>query len=267
MIEARFQDAGYSFKGCTIEQLNVKTGNNVTDTAAFAAILRVIQSFSVNCHADHLAMIRIEGSCWSSGLLKYAGLNLCDCLLPQDARVDFQLCMALPASNIERTRMENPFIREKDGVEAAASNTQSVTKIANIKGETVATTTHDPRRLEPYNMQLPYEDRRQNTTASEIDVETSLAGPSSATETNNNTNAVNATAGPGVKKDTREAPAADLHANQGGMQVPTEESSEVKDSGEQEQPKARGKGRHRNRHRKKTRAHKTHLGSIEEGDE
>ncbi len=99
MTVMRFQHSEDVDRSCKIEQLEVETGNILTNVAALVAMLRYIQSFCVRHHAKHLAMVPMQGSCWVSDLLKPTGFNRCDCEhLDKHDGVENQLCMALPTS-------------------------------------------------------------------------------------------------------------------------------------------------------------------------
>ena len=99
MTGTRSQDSKDVYRSCKIEQLEVETGDILTNMAALVAMLRHIQSFCVRHHAKHLAMVSMQGSRWVSDLLKPTGFNSCDCeRLNKHDGVENQLCMALPTS-------------------------------------------------------------------------------------------------------------------------------------------------------------------------
>lgn len=144
VTEMRFQHSDDNFKGCTIVRLDVTTGDTLTDMEAFAAIVRRIQAFCIGNHVEHLAMVEIKGSCWSSGLLKHAGLSLCDCeLLYKNVLIGFQLCMTLPhrptdppVSRLEDLRVDSSVVQERDDLAATAKSTQPAAKISAKEGPT-----------------------------------------------------------------------------------------------------------------------------------
>ena len=107
MTETRFKDSEDVYRSCTIEQLNVETGNILTNMEAFATMLRRIQSFCIKYHAEHLAMAPAKGSCWFSSLLKSAGFKICDCeRLDNHVDAGFQLCVVLPTPPVEKPAEE-----------------------------------------------------------------------------------------------------------------------------------------------------------------
>ena len=150
ITETRFQKSDDDFKSCTIEQLAVVTGDSLTDTGAFAAILRRIQSLCIEKNAEHLSMTGTESHHWSSGLLKQAGFNLCECeLLYKAVPAGFQLCMDLPtrradspASKEKDSPRNGALIREGNGVIVAVNNTQPAANTANIGDSFVREKTH-----------------------------------------------------------------------------------------------------------------------------
>ena len=91
-------------RSCIIEQLEVKTRNPLMSMEIFAATLRQIQTLCIKLGAEHLILIPVTNTCWSSGLLKHAGFSVCDCaVINKSVTAEFQLCMALP------TRPDGPL--------------------------------------------------------------------------------------------------------------------------------------------------------------
>ena len=119
MPEKRAQDV---HRCCNIVHFEVETGDRVTNMEAFGAMLGRIQSFCVEHHVEHLAMIAVRRSCWFSDLIKLAGFKHCDCELPNQhvgsIGVGLQSCMVLSnlptefsaGNRSERGHFGNPFI-------------------------------------------------------------------------------------------------------------------------------------------------------------
>ena len=142
ITKTHFQKSEKSFISCTIEQLDVNTGDTLTDMQAFATILRRIQSLCTGNDAEHLAMIGSESFRVSSGLLKHAGFTLCDCERPSknvSMGSQSQLCMDLPSRptrSLVHKDQDYPIFsstREKGHVAAPANRTPT-TKTANTGG-------------------------------------------------------------------------------------------------------------------------------------
>ena len=139
MVEMHFQKPEDNFRICTIEQLDIDTGDNLIDTQAFATMLRRIQRLCMEIRAEHLGIKGNESHSWSSGLLKQAGFNLCECeLLYKNVKAEFQLCMDLPAlsnhspaSKEEDYRMDSSAIADTTSDAKAAESTQTATSIAD----------------------------------------------------------------------------------------------------------------------------------------
>ena len=133
ITDAHFQTMKRSFISCTIEQLDVNTGDTLTDMQAFAAILRQIQSLCIDYDAEHLVMIGSESFRVSSTLIEHVGFTLCDCEHPsKDVSVGSQsrLCMALPTGpsrSLVRKDQEHPIYssssREKEQVATLGNRT------------------------------------------------------------------------------------------------------------------------------------------------
>lgn len=147
MIEMRFHDSEDVYRSCKIEDLNVETGNNLTKMEAFAKMLRRIQSFCVQYHAEHLAVAPIQGSCWFSRLLKPAGFHICDCeRLDEYVGVGFQLCMVLPTPPTElpsRINREPPRrnMINRNGSIALAENRANAAAAGKQGADSVLTVT------------------------------------------------------------------------------------------------------------------------------
>ena len=135
IAKIHFQKLKKNLVSCTIEQLDVNTGDTLTDMQAFAAILRRIQSLCIDNDAEHLAMIGSESFRVSSGLLEHVGFTLCDCEHPSNnVRVgsQSQLCMDLPTRPTRSSvlkdqdhRMDSSSTRQRDHVTAPANRTRA----------------------------------------------------------------------------------------------------------------------------------------------
>lgn len=164
VTETRFKDSEDVYRSCKIEQLKVETGNILTNMEAFASMLRRIQSFCIEYHAEHLAMAPTKGSCWFSGLLKSAGFNLCDCeCLDKQVDAGLQLCMVLPTPPIElpaRTNEDSPM--DDPAVDEAATVAKSecvreVSSIGDLSNRLMEKVQTEAKVLEL--QQVPAEDR------------------------------------------------------------------------------------------------------------
>lgn len=139
IANAHFQKPRDNNKSCTVEQLNVRTGDAVIDMGAFASTLRRIQSLCARGRIGHLAIRDLGGP--GSGLLKYAGFKVCDCEpLCNNVSAPSRMCMELsiPTGPLPRVKEgDNPMsvlsVRERDNRAAVASNTQR-TANADIEG-------------------------------------------------------------------------------------------------------------------------------------
>ena len=122
-----------SFISCTIEQLDITTGNTLMDMQAFAALIRRIQSLCIDNDAEHLATIGSETFRVPSGLLEPAGFTLCNCRHPPEnvnVGAKSPQCMVLPARPIRSTvhkdkdhPMDSSPIRERDHVTVPTNGT------------------------------------------------------------------------------------------------------------------------------------------------
>ena len=131
--KTHFQQSKKNFISCTIEHLDVNTGDTLTDVQAFAAIVRRIQSLCIDNDAEHLAMTGSESFRMSSGLFKHTGFTPCDCEHPsRNVRVgsQSQLCMDLPSrparSSVHKDQdhpMDSSSTRERDHVTAPVIRT------------------------------------------------------------------------------------------------------------------------------------------------
>ena len=129
------------FTSCTIVQLDVNTGDSLTNMQAFAAILRRVQSLCIENAAEHLAMIGSESFRVSSGLPEHAGFTLCRCEYPSknvSVGSQSQLCMDLPTrrtlSSVYKDQghpVDSSYTRVRDYVLALANRTQPITKPTN----------------------------------------------------------------------------------------------------------------------------------------
>lgn len=148
MRKTRFLKPRDNNKSCTIEQLNIRTGDAVIDMGAFAAILRRIQSLCAQGNTKHIAIIDLGG--WSSGLLKQAGFKVCNCeLLYNNVGVLSRLCMDLfiPAGHLPRVNeeddpMNRSSVRERDNRAAAANNNNQRTANVDIGGSRLGKKKH-----------------------------------------------------------------------------------------------------------------------------
>ena len=139
MVEMHFQKPEINFRICTIERLEIDTGNKLIDTQAFATMLRRIQRLCMEVRAEHLGIKGGESLPWSSGLLKHAGFNLCECeLLYKNVKAEYQLCIDLPTlSNDPPASKEADYRRDSSAIAdtisdvAAAENTQTAASIAD----------------------------------------------------------------------------------------------------------------------------------------
>ena len=142
ITKTHFQKSKKSIISCTIEQLDVNTGDTLTDMQAFAVILRRIQTLCTDNNAEHLVMVGSESFRMFSGLLEHAGFTLCDCERPSknvSVGSQSQLCMDLPTrptrSPVHKDQ-DHPIsssTRDKEHV-AAPANRTSITKTANTGG-------------------------------------------------------------------------------------------------------------------------------------
>ena len=132
------------FVSCTIKQLDVNTGDTLTDMQAFASILRLIQSMCIDNDAEHLAIIGSESYRLSSNLLEHAGFTLCDCEYPSQVvsvGIQRQLCMLLPTrptrSSVYEDQGHHPMdsssTRKGDHAIALAKGTPTA-QITNTNG-------------------------------------------------------------------------------------------------------------------------------------